>query len=308
MGFATCSLPSIFPTLSPSPAADYRGIIKRYVRPKFGKWKISELSRPDLRKLLIEIDDKFPTRAGAVMRVSGSMYNTARDKEWIPDSVINPAAGIKLPKLVARDHVLTDPELVAIWNATDALGHPFGPIVKLFILTGQRREDVSGMRWAEIDFDQKVWNIPGNRTKDKHAHVVPLSPEELAVIATLPHSTDANFVFRTTGDVSSPSGFSRAKANMDKLIKQAKVRPWRMHDIRRSFCTGLAQLGVDVIVAEKLLNHVGESLRGIVGVYQRHEDGVKKSAAMELWGRHVAGLISGKQLSAEVVPIGKGRK
>ena len=169
--------------------------------------------------------------------------------------------------------------------------------MKLLILTGQRREDVAGMRWAEIDFDQKVWNIPGSCTKNKHAHVVPLSPEALAVIATLPHPTDATFVFSTTGDVSSPSGFSRARANMDKLIKQAKVRPWRMHDIRR-----------DLIVAEKLLNHVGESLRGIGGVHQGHEYGVKKRAAMELWGRHVAGLISGKQSSAEVVPIGKGPK
>jgi len=203
----------------------------------------------------------------------------------------NPCSGVKPPaKEKSRDRVLTDDELKAVWKAADELAWPFGRIVQLLILTGQRREEVAGTTWGEFNLETRVWKLPRGRVKNDAGHDVPLSVAAIELIKGLPRLRGCDLVFSTTGE-SAVSGFSKAK---DKLDKKADVRNWRIHDLRRTVASGMARLGVNLPVIEKVLNHSSGSFAGIVGVYQRHSFADEKRQALEAWARFVTNLVEGK--------------
>ena len=130
----------------------------------------------------------------------------------------SPCDGIDPPSAEkSRDRVLDTEELHLVWRAADDLGFPFGPIVKLLVLTGQRRSEVGGMEWREIDLDRATWTIPAARSKNKRQHVLPLSPEAVEIIKALKRFSGSKFVF-SSGETA-PSGYSRAKARIDARIK-----------------------------------------------------------------------------------------
>ncbi len=219
----------------------------------------------------------------------------------------SPCDGVDPPSAEkSRDRVLDTDELRFVWRAADDLGFPFGPIVKLLILTGARRSEVGDMEWAEIDLDRATWTIPGSRSKNHRAHTLPLSPQALEIIHALPRF-DSKFVF-SPGETA-PSGFSRAKTRLDGLIAKLNggetIAPWVLHDIRRSTASGLASLGVNLPVIERCLNHVSGSFAGVVGIYQRHNFADEMRAAMERWGRHVKSITRGE--IANIVELAMAR-
>ena len=240
------------------------------------------------------------------------MFKWAEDRGDIPRS---PLEGMTAPGGVAsRDRVLSDLELRAIWKASESLGYPFGPIIRLLIATGQRREEVAALRWEEIDRKQAVWTLPAVRAKNGIAHVVPLSTltmyliNELAIEAAsvecgpLQSWPPAGYLFTTTG-TTAVSGHSKAKSRLDLLLSQQAVSSdgvadayqvitsaWRVHDIRRSFATGMQRLGVRFEVTEAVLNHVSGSKSGVAGIYQRHDWKDEKREALELWSEHLRSL------------------
>jgi integrase len=122
---------------------------------------------------------------------------------------------------------------------------------------------------------------------------VPLSNAALAVLKNVPHHAASPFVFTTNGGASPASGYSKNKRRLDALIP-ADMPPWRLHDLRRTSASGLARLGINLPVIEKVLNHASGSFAGIVGVYQRHSFADEKRAALEAWGKHVDSLVRGK--------------
>ena len=139
-------------------------------------------------------------------------------------------------------------------------------------MTAQRRDEVAGMRWSEINLDKAEWNIPGERTKNGKAHTVHLSNEAISLIAALPRfakleGSVSDLVFTTTGR-SPVSGFSKAKAQIDKL---STVSDWRLHDIRRTVVTHMSQLGIAHHVADAILNHKSGVISGVAAVYQRNQ-------------------------------------
>src|SRR5262249_41792900 len=165
------------------------------------------------------------------------------------------------------------------------LSYPFGALVKLLILTGQRRSEVAGMRWSEIKGD--VWTLPADRTKSAKAHDVPLSRAALDILADLPRIGE-DFVLTVAGR-GSFRGYAKGKCRLDALLPP-DMPPWVLHDLRRSVASGLARLGVNLPTIERLLNHSSGSFAGIVGVYQRHDFAAEKKQAAELWACHVLGL------------------
>ena len=196
-----------------------------------------------------------------------------------------------------RDRVLSDSELALILRAADIVGHPFGPYFKILILTGTRREEVAGMRWSELDPDLTIWTIPRERVKNGIEHTIPLAPWARSIVGTLPRiAGSGGFAFTVNGR-NSISGYSKAKRELDAEISSlnggAPIAPWRIHDLRRTFATGLARLGVQLPVVEKLLNHTSGSFAGVAGVYQRHDFADEKRHALERWAAHVADLVSG---------------
>ena len=167
----------------------------------------------------------------------------------------NPVVGTnKATEEVSRDRVLTSDELSLIWR--HAGEGDYGAIVRLLILTGQRREEVGGILWSEIDLKAAMWRIASERTKNARPHEVPLSQPALDILGARARVDGRALVFGSRGPF---SGWSKAKAALDARMAaelgQAPT-PWRLHDIRRTVATGLADLGVQPHVIEAVLNHV----------------------------------------------------
>jgi integrase len=210
----------------------------------------------------------------------------------------NPFHGVRLSPVPSRDRVLTDAELAAVWKAAEGPG-PYDSIVRLLILTGQRREEVAGITWREVAEDLSAWTISANRAKNGVAHIVPLSPQAQAILRTTPrHGGGADSVFH--GRHGPFNGFGKAKVALDKA---SAVKAWRLHDLRRTMATGLQRLGVRLEVTEAVLNHVAGSRAGIVGVYQRHTWADEKRAALNAWGEHVAAIVEGRKAEGNVMPM-----
>jgi integrase len=215
---------------------------------------------------------------------------------------VNPMTGLARPEpSKKRERVLSDDELRRVWLACDEIGHPFGPIVKLLILTGQRVGEVRGLRRSEVDGE--TWTIPGERTKNKREHHVPLSKTAMAVLADALKRESRDLIFTTTG--STPvSGLSKMKQRLDGKVQLKEE--WRLHDLRRTMATGLQRLGVALPVTEAVLNHVSGSRGGIVGLYQRHDYAEEKRKAIEGWSHFVDALVAGK--TRVVVPLKQARR
>ncbi len=195
-----------------------------------------------------------------------------------------------------------------MWNAAGADASPYSPLVKLLILTGQRLAEVGGMQWDELDLKNKLWTLPAERVKNGERHEVPLSDAAVEILTALPRiKTTKGFVFTTTRDAA-VSGFSLAKGRLDDAVKASLTkgaRPpehWVFHDLRRTMASGMARLGIQLPVIEKVLNHSSGSFRGIVGVYQRHSYADEKRQALDAWASFVQSTVSGKR-PANVVSL-----
>jgi integrase len=244
------------------------------------------------------VDGGAPIAANRVLAAVRKLLNWAVARDILQSS---PCAGVKPPAAErARDRVLSDDELRLVWQAADKMGGTFGPLVKLLALTGQRRDEVAGLRHGELDLDARLWTLPPARTKNNQPHEVPLSAAALAVLESVPRVAGSPFVFTTNGGASPASGYSKGKRRLDALLPP-DMPPWRLHDLRRTCASGMARLGINLPVIEKVLNHSSGSFAGIVGVYQKHSFADEKCAALEAWGRHVESLVSGK--SAKVVRL-----
>jgi len=206
---------------------------------------------------------------------------------------INVAAEVDRPlkNKRSRDRVLTDDEIIAFWKGCGELGWPFGVIFKLMLTTAQRRSEVAGLRWSELDLDGRVWHLPGNRTKNSRPHDVHLSDLTLSSIQALPRFVPSpgrpDFMFSITGNTP-VNGFAYAKANLDQSMP---TTDWRLHDLRRTVTTGMARLKIEPHIADKVLNHQSGTISGVAAVYNRFAYLDERRDALDRWGRFLAGLV-----------------
>jgi integrase len=216
----------------------------------------------------------------------------------------NPCAGVKAPGLPeARDRVLSETEIQKLWNACDKVGEPFSQLLKLLLLTGCRLNEVAGMRRSELHNDG-IWQLPGKRTKNKKPHVMPLPPLAQEIIASVKRiAGEAGFVFTTTGQTPI-SGWSKIKHRLDA---EMQIPDWRIHDLRRTCATGMAEISIAPHIVEAVLNHVSGARAGVAGVYNRAAYAPEKKNALERWASHIAGLVS-EQPGAKVLSMKRKAK
>jgi integrase len=210
----------------------------------------------------------------------------------------NPTIGTEAPKQpAARDRVLDDQELAAVWRA--CADDEFGKIVRLLILTGCRRQEIGGMRQSELDLDAVTWTLPKERAKNKRAHTLPLHGLALSIVKSIPMRIGRDHLF---GDYS-PEGFTAWYKPKLVLDRDSHVTDWDLHDIRRTVATGMANLGVLPHVVEAALNHVSGAKAGVAGIYNRSSYEREVRAALAAWEDQVRALITGEP--ARVVPFEK---
>ena len=169
----------------------------------------------------------------------------------------------------------------------------FGAIVRLLILTAQRREEIGGLRWSEIT-DEAI-ELPATRTKNAQAHTIPLSGPARSIIEALPRRDGREFVFgRGEGGY---SGWSRSKARLDERIAEINKRlpGWTLHDLRRTAVTMMAELGIQPHVIEAVINHISGHKGGVAGIYNKATYSQEKTTALARWAAHVMAIVEGRK-------------
>ena len=244
---------------------------------------VGAVSRSTVAARLREIaKDSGPVAANRARATLSAMYAWAIG-EGLCET--NPVDGTdKADEGKSRDRVLSDAELAAIWNAsTDT---DYGRIVKLLMLTAQRRDEIASLRWTEIEgeTDPAMIALPAERTKNSRAHDVPLSAAAMDVLASVVVRNGRDLMFGE-GE-GGYSGWSRSKERLDEKLGKA-VKPWTLHDLRRTAATRMADIGVQPHVIEAVLNHVSGHKGGVAGIYNRSIYAAEKRAALDLWASHV---------------------
>jgi integrase len=275
------------------------------VLPKWRNRPIASISRRDAIDLIDGLVERgVEIQANRTLARLRALFNWAIEKDRISAS---PVDHMKPPtKERARDRALTDDEIRWFWQACDEIGWPFGAVFKLLLLTAQRRDEVGGMKWTEIDVDKRTWTLPRHRVKSDRGHEVHLSDAAIEVLRSLPRIVSAgnerDLVFTVTG-TTAVSGFGNAKRRFDLIMAEArrqslglsehtKIPDWRLHDLRRTAATGMARLNIAPHVVDKVLNHSGGTIRGVAAVYNRFEYLEERRAALEAWGRYVDRLVT----------------
>lgn len=290
-----------------SSAAADRRILDRDVRPGWGHRRVSAISRSDVVELLNSIVERGAkigaNRTHSLLR---KMFKWAVRQGIITSS---PAADTDRPggKEIPRDRVLEDEEIAEIWHACESLGHPYGPLVRLMFVTGQRRGEVAGLRRVELDLSSKLWTLPASRMKNNLAHEVPLVPLALEIINDLPSTCEYLLRAEIEGKDRPVTGFQRAKNRLDALTLErrrqalrdagrdpaaaAPMAAWRLHDIRRSMRTNLSRLRLDPEICERVIGHVPPGVRK---VYDLHEYRAEKAEVLMAWAARLKWIITDK--------------
>jgi integrase len=254
-----------------------------------------------------DLDDLIETKRSTHPVAARTLYEALRPffKWCVSLDLIDksPLEGLPVPAAPeSRDRTLSDQEVRIFWAATNM--HPvFGPLYRLLLLTAQRREEVGAITWSELDLGAAVWVIPRERTKNGKAHLVHLSCQALEVIAQVHKIDGCPYLFSTT-HTTPISGYGRAKAKLDEHM--GDVPPWRVHDLRRTAASGMAKLGFQPHIVERVLNHVSGAQGGLVGVYQRYEYLEERKRAIEAWGQYVLDLTHEAVRTSNVVQMARG--
>jgi len=275
------------------------------------------------RPTVVRVIDGLRTAQGTASKPAGGEVMATRTAsygraafEWAVRRgtvSINPFDKLPMPQPAAtRDKVLSDDELASVFKTAAEAAAPYGSIVQMLALTGQRRDEVASMAWAELSSDLTTWTIPGERTKNGAPHIVPLSEPAQAILRKLlpdaPEAWARELEERRKSDaIVFPSGngtpFSAWSKFKTRLDKDSGVTDWRLHDLRRTLATGLQRLGIRLETTESVLNHISGSRAGIVGVYQRHDWKIEKRAALDAWARHIETIVSGADDGSNVLRL-----
>ncbi len=274
-------------------------IFERYVLPAIGDRLADSITRADITRLVDGVatagGKPTPVMARAVAAQLSAFYSWAMPR--LHRLEVNPCRDAGKPdRPKARERVLTIDEIKALWTVLEEEGHPWGPAVRLLILTGQRRDEVFSADRDEFDLEAGLWTIPGDRAKNGKAHLVPLSPAAVTIVKALPTIDGSAKLFPSRTDPErGASGFSKALAriigNMAKELG-GPVEHWTLHDLRRTMATGLQRLAIRLEVTEAVLNHVAGTRGGLVGVYQRHDFLEEKRHALDAWAAEVKRIVT----------------
>lgn len=271
--------------------------IEKVLIPRWGSWKTADVRKRDVVKLLDEYADQGkPYARNRMQALISKIYNFGIERDEVE---VNPAQGIRRELEQARERVLDDDELSVVLPLLGAEGIA-GLGFRLLLLTGQRPNEVFGMRWSEIEDD--VWSLPADRSKNKRPNLVPLSKPARVVLAKLRAlDNGSGFVF--------PSPTRRDKPFLHYRKAARRVREaagfdqdWRAYDLKSTCLTGIEQLGVPGPVISAIANHAPTSITK--RHYAFHDFAAEKRDALERWGRHVEAI--NPTTSADVIKLRRG--
>lgn len=269
-------------------------------------WKsrpVKSLTRADVNALLQGLAKKHPAMALYVYANLTAFFNWCVGLQIISVMPIHKSLKPSQPKV--RNRPLTPEEIRAVWIAALHMGYPYGDIVRLALLTGQRREEVAALTWDELDLHKREWYLPAERAKAKRAHTIPLSPAAVELLVALPHFADGPFIFTTTHGRASYTGYSKS---WERLKKSAKLTDadLKFKDFRETVATMMrSKLGIGIQTISECLNHAPASVT--TKHYAAEHDLKGKRSAFEAWAMELNRIVTGKS-DATVVAFPGGRR
>ncbi len=262
------------------------------ILPVIGHIPIADLRRSDVKALVLDKAAVAPRQAGLLKQLIGLVCGYAIDEELIEH---NPVTRIIVPKNPPRERFLSDVEVSRLWNGLQFLNAaPVDRILKVLLLTGQRRNEVAHMRWSELDLEEKRWELPGARTKSGRPNIVPLSSLALVLIG---EPDGHEHVFHRQDGSPIPGNTVTHAMWRNREALGFETNPATVHDLRRTFASGLSKLGIERLVISKLLGHAEG---GITQIYDRWDRWPQKVAAMEAWSERLKEIVTGAPAPSNV--------
>jgi integrase len=245
---------------------------------------LNEIRRADIATCLTRIAPKEVTRGRA--RAAISTFYVWAMQEGLAEQ--NPVIGTK-PQAdrPQGERVLDDEELRMVWNACD-MNTDFGKILRLLILTGCRRQEIGSLRWSWLDLDKGTMTIPSTVAKNYREHTLMLPDMAMEIIRSVPERKDRDQLFGERAEV----GFNAWRYGL-RALNHGIVKKWRLHDIRRSVATGMADIGVQPHIIEAVINHASGHKAGVAGIYNRSNYTREVKNALALWADHIHSVASG---------------
>lgn len=258
----------------------YERLFKRHLLPRLRHRKIADIKPHDIT-LIIDRLLKTPSECIHLYGLAQTFFRWAARRKYIQRS---PMEGMEKPaKYRPRERVLTDEELRAVWRAAENYGYPFGTIVQLLILTGQRRSEIGKLKWSYIGGGEAT--LPPEIVKNNRTHTFPLGKSAADILENTPRLGD--YVFMARGNKKRFNGWQSCTFT---LLKECRTPHWTLHDLRRTFATNLAALGVAPHIVEKLLNHTG-TISGVAAIYNRYSFQKECREAIEVWETYLTSLL-----------------
>jgi len=270
--------------LSPAWGREVERILSKFALPHLGNCAVADITRRDLMRCA-ELGSTAQVRH-KIRAVLSGLYTFGVQMDYVEKNILVGSKRFDRPR--SRERVLDDRELSAVWHASFKLNDPWGHFGRLLILTGQRRSEVAGIHWNEIDLETKEWKLPEERMKNRQKHVVPLTDIMIDFLSSAPNQT--GYVFESPRVSGRPvSGFSKA---VERWKNEAKFHDWRVHDLRRTVASNLGKLGVAPHVIEAAIAHMSGVISGIAAVYNRHKYEDEKRQALEQWHEMLMEIVS----------------
>ena len=269
-----------------------RQMLAKDILPYLKNTPLDAIKRADIAELIEKVVARgAPIQANRTFEIVRGLYNWALGAGLVETT---PCLGLKAPSQEqSRERTLSKDEIRRFWHGLPdaSMAWDTAQILRLCLVTGQRVSEVAGAPKAELDFAEHEWRLPGDRVKNRNAHVVPLSPlaEELFREAIARHpSSPFLFPSRITKEPITGQAVARAVKRSLEALGLGDVTP---HDLRRTCATEMAKLGIPRLVVDKVLNHVSADRSTIAGVYDRHSYGGEKRQALEAWAQHLLTII-----------------
>jgi integrase len=285
--------------------------------PRWGKRPVGDITADDVGEVINEVKARAPYMAHALLATVRRLYKWASTPGRGYGIVSSPCFNISAKALIGekrpRARVLTDQEIRAFARACDQLGYPYGSIGRMLLLTGARHREVSEAPWSEFDLVKKTWTIDQARFKSNVEHIIPLTDEVLALLEGLPRFKRGDHVFSTTFGAKPTMIGDKIKTRLDTLIlkalreeakepTKAVLKPWVIHDLRRTVRSHLSALRIPDHIAEMVLGH---GRQGLQRTYDQHRYQEEIREALTLWAARLRSII--EPPPANVLAIRKTR-
>jgi integrase len=270
----------------PSTAKETERLLRRDFLPSWGRKPVGSITKSDVLTVL-EGKRERPGAANHAFGAIRTFFNWCLRYDYRTTS---PCAGLSLPaKTGTRSRVLTDEELAAVWRGAASAEYPYGAIVQLMILTGQRRGEIASLDNRFINRKEQTITYPPAQVKNAREHKIPYGPMTAEILDAIPRHNSTTLLFPARGLPDQPfCGFNKGKIRLDRAVP---IAPWTHHDLRRTFATGLASLRVPPYIIERLLNHASGTISGVAAVYNRYHFLNEMREAMLKWEAKLAELL-----------------